>query len=83
MCTRSYSSSGQCGNWIVRLLLYADVPHRPSQHLQDGKVHVYLLRNIAAVHDQSSILMAHSTEVGHWPSGHNARKKLPLRPFHT
>ena len=38
----------------------------------------YLLRNIAAVHDQSSILIAHSTEVSHWPSGHDARKKLPL-----
>ena len=35
-----------------------------------------LHRNVAAPHDQTSVLMAHSTEVSHWPSGHDVRKKF-------
>lgn len=35
-----------------------------------------LHRNVAAPHDQTSVLMAHSTEVSHWPSGHGVRKKF-------
>ena len=38
VCTHPSSSSGQCGNGIVQLLLYVDVPHRASKPLQDGEV---------------------------------------------